>query len=230
MDTDMQNLPEKKTKHYSQASKRLVRALVGSFVSLFISMFAFSALTFAYFNDTSTAGNNTIVAGSIDMSLVEVDSNGNFEWTAQPVKISPASSFRYGSVGAENKGSIPIYVRIKVEKTILYAEHEISPGWEELIDCNFMANDHELPEEKRDLWIYHEGYYYYKLSLAPGEQTTSLFDTVTFAPDIGNEFENSSIQFRLICQSVQSSGNSSSPIYARGWPTDAGSSEEGGRT
>ena len=64
MDTDMQNLPEKKIEHYSQASTRLVRALVGSFVSLFISVFAFSALTFAYFSDTSTVSNNMIVSGS----------------------------------------------------------------------------------------------------------------------------------------------------------------------
>ena len=230
MDTNTQSSVDNKIEKYNQIDKRMIRSLICTFVSIIATVCVFSAQTFAFFNDMSGAEQNKIISGRVDTNLVEIDGDGNFELTAKPIKVMPADVVSYGNVGVENAGTIPVYVRIKVEKTILYAEHEISPGWEDLISCNFMAKNAELPSDKQDLWVYHEGYYYYTRALSPGEQTTALFDKVLFAPSMGNEFENSSIQFRLICQTVQSNGNSSDPRTAWGWPTDAGSSEEGGRT
>lgn len=224
MDTNFEMPPVKKTEKYNRADKRMIRSLIGTFASVFAVVCVFSAQTFAFFTSHSSANQNQVVAGAIDVSLVEIDENGSFEWTSEPVEIMPASVIPYGNVGVENAGNIPVYVRIKVEKTILYAEHEISPDWEKLISCNVAAKNAELPAEEQDLWIYHEGYYYYTRALTPGEQTPSLFDKVLFAPSMGNEFENSSIQFRLICQSVQSGGNSPDPTTAWGWPADTGAS------
>ena len=210
---------------YTQSDKRMIRSLVSTFV-LLIAVFAiFAAQTYAFFNDSSNAGSNMIISGSVDMSLIDVNNNGSFDWTAQPLKIMPASVYTYGGVGVKNSGTLPIYVRIKVEKTLIQSESEISPGWEHLISCNFMANNDMLPEDQRDLWVYHEGYYYYRIALAPGAQTTSLFDKVLFAPEMGNEFQNSSIQFNVICQSVQASGNSPDPTTAWGWPNENGLSQ-----
>lgn len=206
-------------------NKSLRRSLIGPIICLIAISAIFAAQTFAYFTDSSTSGANQFVTGSADISLIDVNGNGNFNWSAQPIKIMPASVITHGDVGVQNSGTVPVYIRIKVEKTILHSENEISPGWEELIACNFMANDSMLPEEQRDLWVYHEGYYYYKLALAPGEQTTSLFNKVIFSPEMGNEFKNSSIQFKLICQAVQSRGNSSDPTTAWGWPSEQNISE-----
>ena len=191
-----------------------------------VFMIAISAIfvgqTYAYFTDTSSSTSNRIAAGSVGVSLIEVNDNGSFNWDAYPIKIMPASVYTYGGVGAKNTGTLPVYVRIKVEKTLLYSEHEISPGWEDHIRCNFMANDASLPEDMQDMWVYHEGYYYYKVALEAGEETTSLFDKVLFDPEMGNEFKNSTIQFKLVCQSVQAGGNSSDPVTAWGWPADGG--------
>ena len=88
-----------------------------------------------------------------------------------------------------------------------------------------MAKNSTLPEEEQDLWVYHEGYSYYKRALTPGEKTTALFDKVLFAPNMGNNFENCAISLRLICQAVQSNGNSEDPTTAWGWPADTGSSD-----
>ena len=189
-----------------------------------VFMLAISAIfvgqTYAYFTDTTTSSSNRIAAGSVGISLIEVNNNGNFDWAAYPIKIMPASVYNCGGVGAKNTGTLPVYVRIKVEKTILYSEHEISPGWEDHIRCNFMANNADLPEDQRDMWVYHEGYYYYKVALEAGEETTSLFDKVLFDPEMGNEFKNSTIQFKLVCQTVQAGGNSPDPVTAWGWPSD----------
>lgn len=225
MDANFQPTHEVKAEKYTRADKRMIRALIGTFVFLITIVCIFTAETFAYFNELSDAGQGRIESGKIGTSLVEVDGGGSFELTAEPIKIMPAKVVNYGSVGAENEGTIPVFVRIKVEKTILYSEHEIAPGWEHLISCNFMAKNSTLPPEDQDLWVYREGYYYYKRALMPGEKTTALFDQVVFAPGMGNKFENCAISFRLICQAVQSNGNSEDPTTAWGWPADTGSAD-----
>ena len=200
----------------AQASRQLKISLIATFALLLVTITVFVAQTFAYFTDSSTSQYNQIVPGSLDAAIIEVSENGNLNVPAQPVKIMPASVYTYGNVGVENTGTISFYVRIKIVKTILESEHEISPGWEDLIACNFMAS-----EDIQDQWVYHEGYYYYKVALAPGEKTTALFNKVLFSPQMGNEFKNSSIQFQIICQSVQSGGNSDNPVSAWGWPVEA---------
>ena len=205
-------------KKQAKADLRLIKSLIGTFVFLLAAFSVFAAQTFAYFTDSSNSSANQINTGSLEMSIMDVNDGGSFDWSAQPINIMPASVFTYGGVGVQNSGNIPVYIRIKVEKTIIHSEHEISPGWEDLISCNFMANNETLSEDQRDLWIYHEGYYYYKIALVPGDQTTSLFDKVLFSPAMGNEFKNSSIQFTVICQAVQSGGNSPDPTTAWGWP------------
>ena len=195
---------------------------VVSLIFLIAIIAIFAAQTYAYFTYASNNNSNKIISGSVDISLIEVNDNGNFNWSAEPIRIMPASVYAYGGVGVRNTGTLPVYVRIKVEKTIIQSEDEISPGWEDLIRCNFMADNESLPEEQRDLWIYHEGYYYYKIPLESGEETTSLFDKVLFSPEMGNEFRNSVIQFKLVCQSIQSGGNSNDPTTAWGWPEDSG--------
>ena len=217
---------EAKSRKHTKADLRLIRSLIGTFAFIIVAFSIFAAQTYAFFTDSSSSNTNIVDAGSLEMSLIDVNNGGSFDWSAQPMKIMPASVFRYGGVGVQNSGNIPFYVRIKVEKTIIYSEHEISPGWEELITCNFTAANYEnLPEDQRSLWVYHEGYYYYKVAVEPGEQTTSLFDKVIFSPAMGNEFANSSIQFSVVCQTVQSGGNSPDPTTAWGWPEENSVSE-----
>ena len=161
--------------------------LIGPIIAMIALAAIFAAQTFAYFTDSAVSENNRIVTGSLDVSLIEVSDDGNYTWSADPIRIMPAGIYTYGGVGAKNSGTIPIYVRIKAEKNILRSEHEISPGWEDLIVCNFKT-DAESP------WVYHEGYYYYKFALASEEQTrcssppkwatnlkTALFNSSLFA-------------------------------------------------
>ena len=205
--------------------KNGVRFPFAPVLSLLAILAIFTAQTFAFFTDSQSADSAQIIPGALDISLIEVNSGGSFRHSAEPIKMMPAGVYSYGGVGAKNTGTLPVYIRIKIQKNIIQSEHEISPGWESLIDCNFGASNESLPEEQRNLWVYHEGYYYYKVALAPGEQTTALFDKVLFSPGMGNEFENSSIEFHVICESVQSGNNAPDPFTAWGWPATSGIAE-----
>ena len=197
----------------THAGKQLKTSLICTFLLLIGTLTVFIAQTYAYFTYSTSSESNRIVTGSHGISIIEVNDSGHFSWSTDPINIMPASFFDYGDVGVKNSGTLPVYIRIKVEKSIIQSEHEISPGWEDLIVCNFNADGGD-----QDLWIYHEGYYYYKFALESGEETTPIFDTVFFSPQMGNEFKNSIIKFDLICQSVQVTGNSDNPITAWGWP------------
>jgi hypothetical protein len=55
--------------------------------------------------------------------------------------------------------------------------------------------------------------------------TASLFDTIYFSPEMGNEFTNSQITFKVICQATQANGNAASPLDAWGWPAENSSEQ-----
>ena len=198
-------------------NKQMKKSLIATFVTLVATVAIFCAQTYAYFVDNSTSSENRIMAGTLDMQFIELQDGDAVERPTTPVYILPGLSFRRG-VSVKNTGTLPFYVRIKVEKTILQSENTIPDGWEELVSCNFSLDDESTHDVVEGLWVYRDGYYYYTIAVAPGSATTPLFDEVMISADMGNAFENSKIQFKVICQSVQSGHNSDSPLTAFGWP------------
>ena len=202
-----------------QKDKSFKNSMILMLVLIFATIIIFTAQTYAYFSDSISSEQNRIAAGKLDVELIEMQ-NGEISQTAyaEPIRIMPATSVSK-TVRVKNNGTLPIYVRIKIEKTINKSENEIPDGWEELIVCDFNTTDGP--------WIYHEGYYYYKVSLDAGSTTAQLFDTVSFSKDMGNQFENSEIGFAVLCQATQANGNSDDPLTAWGWPSDAVIETEG---
>lgn len=203
---------------------KLKKSLMATIGILIATIGIFSAQTYAYFVDSTTSQDNRIQTGTLKVELVEMQDEGQTELAVTPARMMPGMSARR-VVSAKNTGTLPVYVRIKVEKTILQSENAIPDGWEQLISCNFMADDESTPEISEGLWRYRDGYYYYIIAVSPGSTTATLFDTVSFSPDMGNEFKNSQIQLKVICQTVQSGGNSDSPFTAWGWPDEPAASE-----
>ena len=115
---------------------------------------------------------------------------------------------------------MPVYVRVKIEKKIINNEKNLPDGWEDLISCEFNLDDESTPNVTERLWTYRDGYYYYYGRIEPNMMTPSLFDEITFSKEMGNEFANTKLEFKVICQSVQANGNSASPLTAWGWPTE----------
>ena len=201
-----------------QKDKSFRYSMVLMLVLIFATIIIFTAQTYAYFVDSVNSAQNSIVTGTLGVELVEMQ-NGDTSLISftEPVRVMPATSVS-NIVRVKNTGTLPIYVRIKIEKTINKPENEIPDGWEELILCNF--NTAEGP------WVYQDGYYYYKVSLDAGSTTAQLFDTISFSKDMGNQFENSEIGFKVICQATQAGGNSDSALTAIGWPPET-SGEQG---
>lgn len=64
-------------------------------------------------------------------------------------------------------------------------------------------------------WTYLDGYYYYNRALAPGETTVPLFTTVTFAPEMGNEYQNSTAYVEVKVGAVQADNNGHGRVLRR---------------
>lgn len=63
-----------------------------------------------------------------------------------------------------------------------------------------------------------DGAWYYSTALAPGETTAKLFETVTFAPELGNEYQGCTAQVIVTAQAVQTANNGATVMDAQGWP------------
>ena len=211
-----------------QKGRSIKKSFVTTLVVLLVAIVSFSAQTYAYFVDSTTSEDNRIASGTLGVELIQVQESGEqVEHPIAPVRILPGTSIKR-EVSVRNTGTLPVYLRIKIEKSILESENEIPSGWEDLITCNFKVDDESTPEVSEGLWVYRDGYYYYMIDVVSGAITAPLFDTVSISAVMGNEFENSKIGIRVICQAVQSGSNSDSPLTAWGWP-DASTLEGGSR-
>lgn len=206
-----------------QKRKSLKKSIIATAALMLVTVAIFSAQTYAYFSDSSESEQNRIVAGNLDVEIIEMQEAGEGEIAyVNPVSIMPATSVSK-IVRIKNTGSLPVYIRIKIEKSIDKPENEMPDAWEELITCNFKLDDESTPDVIEGLWIYRDGYYYYNGRVEAGSTTSALFDTVFFSADMDNSFANSKISFTVICQSTQANGNSDSPLTAIGWPPETSS-------
>ena len=214
MDQNMQS-------EYARQKKKSFRNSMISIAALsFVTVAIFSAQTYAYFTENANSDDNRIVSGNLDIELIEMQNTQQGQVAyVNPVSIMPATSVSK-IVSVQNSGSLPVYIRVKIEKSINKSENEIPEGWENLITCNFKLDNVDTPETMEGLWTYHDGYYYYNNALTPGSTTAPLFDTVHFSHEMGNEFTNSEIRFAVICQATQANGNSDSALTAWGWPSE----------
>ncbi len=206
---------EKEEKRFKSFRKSVWSMVLFAIVTFGI----FSAQTFAYFTQSVESEQNRITAGGLDIEIVEVQSGVSRESAlTEPVKIMPATSVER-VVKVQNTGDLPVFLRIKIEKTTNKAENEIPAGWEDFITCNFDLDDEATAEVAEGPWIYRNGYYYYNAPLAAGAVTEALFDLISFSPNMGNQFAGSEIRLAVICEATQANGNASVPMDAVGWPS-----------
>lgn len=205
-----------------EKKKAFARSLISIIAFTVVSIIIFSAQTVAYFSENRNSGANTIKSGNVDIDLIEMTetANGVVQYT-NPVSVMPATSVSK-IVSVYNAGTLPVYVRIKVVKTINKDENSVPANWQDMIACNYNVDNEATTDVKEGAWTYYDGYYYYNLPLAAGQSTASLFDTVIFSPAMGNEFTNSQMTMAVICEATQASGNYAAPWQADGWPAATG--------
>ncbi len=167
--------------------------------------------TLAFFTAESTA-HNVITTGGVSIEVVEkTEVEGVLvDFPEEGIEgVMPGTEVSK-IVSVKNTGSSEAWIRVQVEATI-------------------EGDDGELPLEIEDVgpvmtftvgsgWTLSEGYYYYNNSVAAGESTEAIFETVTFAPEMGNEYQGCVTNIVISAQAVQTANNGNSVMDAVGWP------------
>ena len=177
----------------------------------------FLCSTFAYFSDSLTSGGSVIYTGTT--SAVIIDNtvlNGEQIPANTPIRIMPGQTVSK-SVTAKNTGTLPVYVRIKLNSDITLSGNAV--GRETEIDTSLISYDIDTEH-----WTYSNGYYYYNFPLTAGKQSPDLFTQVKFSEKMDNLYKDGNILFTVRVEIVQASGNGSNAMSAVGWiePTSEG--------
>lgn len=167
--------------------------------------------TLAYFTAQETA-HNVITSGGVEIRLIEKAETGSGLVDFEDVDgVMPGTTVSK-IVRVENTGASEAWVRVSLAKAFELAAPV--PGFQadpELLVLNINTKD----------WTEKDGYYYYNAAIAPGEVTEPLFTTVTFAPEMGNEYQNSKASIDVAAQAVQTANNGASALAAAGWSAAA---------
>lgn len=160
--------------------------------------------TAAYFTAEETAY-NVITTGYLYMDLVEETADGK-PWPEEGMTgiVPGMSADKIAYV--ENKGGVPFFTRISIDKLVLTADGKTE------LSSEYITLD--LNEEQ---WLEKDGYYYYHRILEPGEKTEPLFTKVMFGPELGNEYMTARVEIYVLAQAVQSANNGDDPLEAMGW-------------
>ena len=185
------------------------KLIAGAVVAICLSLLAYS--TSAYFTARGTA-TNVITSGNIQIQLQETAKiNGqeiSFDASQEKINVVPAQTVSK-IVKVKNTGDNAAYVRISVAKAIELAEGVTGEPNVELVTLDF---DDENWTAKDD------GYYYYNKPLEPDATTEALFNNVTFEPEMGNMYQNSTATIKVNAQATQVKNNGANVFKAAGWP------------
>jgi len=177
-------------------------------VSLVAAMMAFiSTSTLAYYQTVGKA-TNVVTSGNIQMMIHEMTDQGT-EFPQEGVYIVPGDVVSK-KVSIESDCEHPFYLRVKMVYGI--NSQELSAE-----DC-FKLNINEAH------WQWHEGWYYYKGIVNPGETTPNVFSHVEIVGSkVDNSYLGKTLTLTVKAQAVQSENNpltDGNTFTASGWPAE----------
>ena len=108
-------------------------------------------------------------------------------------------------VFAENDGVETEFLRIKINPVVTKAD-----GTKELFSyISFSFNETD--------WTYRNGYYYYNSAVAPGGNTTNLYDLISFPYFPLEDYQEATLHVEITVEAVQYANNGDSALTAEGW-------------
>jgi predicted ribosomally synthesized peptide with SipW-like signal peptide len=187
------------------------RLVLAGAISAVLAILAFGTL--AYFTAEGRAA-NVITTGTVALTLTE-------EGEGVPLAGGTGMVFTGVMPGqvvskqpiVTNDGSEAFYARVKVDILIQPApEHGGATLSSALVQ----------PGIDKAKWVDGgDGWYYYAGTVKPGA-SVSPFGTVTFAPEMGNDYQNCTVTLSLHAQAVQMKNNpipaGGSILDVQGWP------------
>lgn len=183
------------------------KIFVLAFIAVCLSIIAYS--TTAYFTYEDIA-HNVITMGNIKIELQELaipDNGGDPVPFTDVIDVLPGTDVSK-IVQVKNVGAESAWIRIDIEKSLQLAE-----GRQGEIDLSLVSYDLNTA-----YWTEKDGFYYYNSMLKPGETTQPLFTEVSFAPYMGNLYQQSKALIKVIAQATQTANNGTDVFEAAGWP------------
>ncbi len=173
---------------------------------LIIVLALVGAGSWAYFTASGEAI-NIFQTGTISVDVKEsmlTDDGDLVEYPGGPMNAMPGKSVSK-LVQVENTGSGAAYIRVKLDVSVAVGEDALPSD-----SVSFDFDDIN--------WIRGEdGYYYYNAALEAGARTAPLFKTVSFAREMGNEYQGCTVTVNVQAFAVQAANN---PIPAGGDVSD----------
>ena len=194
-------------------------------LAIFTSVIATGTL--AYFTAEGQA-HNVITTGKVGIELIEkmTASNGTMiDFPKEGVGgVMPGTSVSK-IVSVKNTGDAQAWIRVWVNVGISEAGDPISnPMIKNLpltiTDSNGEEIDVITLDFDHEKWIHSEedGYYYYIDPVDVNDSTSTLFETVSFAKEMGNEYQNCKVLIDVSAEAVQTANNGNKVTEANGWP------------
>ena len=187
--------------------------------------------TLAYFTAEDTA-HNVITTGSVGIELVEKTKDDTGAEVAFPENgisgVMPGQSVSK-IVSVKNTGEAEAWIRVWVNVAISEPGDPISNPTIKCLPLEIEVNGEMIPvitmDTDADKWLYEDGYYYYTEPVPVYEEkdgkvigiTDTLFENVTFAKEMGNEYQNCKVYIDVAAEAVQTANN---PIPDNGDVTD----------
>lgn len=181
--------------------KIFIVALIASVITMM------GQATLAFYSTVGRA-TNVVTTGSIQFIIHETTDQGK-EFPEEGVYIVPGDIVSK-KVSIESDCAHPFYLRVKmvygVDSQELTAE-----------DC-FKLNINE------EHWVLHDGWYYYKGIVAPGETTPNVFSHVEIVgSNVDTSYLGKTLTLTVKAQAVQSENNpitDDNTYTASGWPAE----------
>ncbi len=176
-------------------------------ISIIVLILAITAAGSAAFFTAEDRAHNVITTGSVDISVVETMLDGTERKDFPPEGITGVLPGMTVSkiVQVRNTGGAEAWIRIRVGVS---ARNDA----EEALDTDVIRFTVEAPWTDGG-----DGYYYYNEAVPAGGETEVLFREVRFDPNMGNEYQNSTVFVTVEADAVQTANN---PIPAGGTVRD----------
>ena len=177
-------------------------------VALVATMMTFiSTSTLAYYQTVGKA-TNVVTSGNIQLIIHETTDQGT-EFPKDGVYIVPGDIVSK-KVSIENACEHPFYLRVKMVYGV--DSDELAAD-----DC-FKLNINE------DVWVLHDGWYYYNGVVEPHETTPDVFSYVEIVgAKMNKDYLGKTLTLTVLAQAVQSENNPISDgitYTASGWPAE----------
>lgn len=177
--------------------------------------------TAAYVTDEVRA-HNVITSGGIGIELVEktVENGAEVDFPTDGISgVMPGTEVAK-IVTVKNTDSGDAWLRVKVESSIQSAAQQELP---KTLTVGQTSVSVVTLDFNTDDWVDGgDGFYYYSAPVRAGESTSALFRTVSFAKEMGNEYQNCKVFIDVTAQAVQSANNpipdGGSLTDIKGWP------------